>query len=192
MSQIVFFDLETSGISPWRDEITQIAAVAVEADGTEAARFGPMRVQFDVEKASPEALKINHYSEEKWKDAVAPSEMVQRFYDFLQDHSTVKQISKRGNPYWVAQLAGHNIARFDMQFLRSAFKRVDQFCPIRLIPLDTFFLAAWRFHGDEDAPADLKLETLAKHFSIEFEGEAHDAMADVLATIQLAEKLKGD
>lgn len=189
MKKVVFFDLETSGLNSWKHEIIQIAAVAVSSDDfSEIERFGPFHVEFDISKASPEALKINHYDENDWKDAISQKELVACFRRFLENHKTVKMTSKAGNTYFVAQLAGHNINKFDIPFLRETFKRQDAFLPAAMIGLDTLQLAAWHFFTKSDKPPNLKLETLAKHFGIEFEG-AHDAMADVLVNIEVATAL---
>lgn len=193
MNKIVFFDLETSGLSPWKNEIIQVAAVVVKSDDfSEIARFGPFRVSFDVEKASPEALKINHYEATAWEDAISQKQLVDDFGDFLRDHSTVKMTSRAGNPYYVAQLAGHNILRFDMPFLQATFKREGgQFLPARFIGLDTLQLAAWKYFDDPNAPKNLKLEDLVEFLGAKFEGKAHDAMADVIANIEMAKLLRG-
>lgn len=192
MNKTVYFDLETSGLSPWKNEIIQIAAIAVRnSDYSEVERFGPFYVRFDISKANPEALRICHYTEEKWKDAISQEELVKRFGDFLRDHATVQMISRAGNPYQVAQLAGHNVVRFDMPFLQATFKREGgSFLPARLIGLDTLQLAAWHYYNDDTAPKNLKLEDLyvlltGKEFM------AHDAMEDVVANIELAKRLLG-
>ena len=192
MNKIVFFDLETSGLSSWKHEIIQIAAIAVdESNLEEIGRFGPFRVEFDVKAASPDALKINHYEEIDWKNALSQKELVVTFGRFLKIHSTAKMTSRAGNPYLVAQMAGHNIARFDLPFLQDTFGRSGTFLPARFIGLDTLQLAAWHFHNVHPGhvPENLKLGTLAEHFKIEFEGEAHDAMADVLANIQITKAI---
>ena len=109
--RIVFFDVETSGLDPNVHEVIQLAAIAVEADGLgEIERF-EAKVQFDVSKASPEALEINSYNVEAWRSAKPRPMVVGQFSNFLRQHSTVQQISRRtGRPYNVAQLAGQRAA----------------------------------------------------------------------------------
>lgn len=187
--RIVFFDVETSGLDPNVHEVIQLAAIAVEADGLgEIERF-EAKVQFDVSKASPEALEINSYNVEAWRSAKPRPMVVGQFSNFLRQHSTVQQISRRtGRPYNVAQLAGHNVASFDIAFLRAMFG--SEFCPIRFIPLDTLQLASWAMHWHPNPPSDLKLGTLAQFFEIPFDGEAHDALADVAVTVEVAKRLR--
>lgn len=190
MGKTVFFDLETSGLNPQKHEIIQIAAVALNDDFKEIDRFGPLRLKFNIDAASPEALKINHYDAALWEDAISQKQLVGDFSNFLKKHSTVKMISRAGNPYFVAQLAGHNIARFDIPFLLETFVCAGRFCPIRMIGLDTLQLAAWRFFKSDRMPENLRLDTLAEYFGVAFQGEAHDAMADVLANIEIAKLLR--
>lgn len=188
--QIVFFDLETSGLDPMCHEVIQLAAIAIEevGDGFRVLDKFERKLRFDVSAASPEALAVNSYSESAWQSAIPRGQAVAEFSRFLRDHSTVEQISQRtGRPYKVAQLAGHNIASFDVPFLRQMFG--SEFCPIRFIPLDTLQLAAWVMDRRPDGPKDLKLATLAEHFGIAFEGEAHDALADVEVNVKVTWEL---
>jgi DNA polymerase III epsilon subunit-like protein len=194
VNKIVFFDVETSGLDPKAHDVIQIASIAVDESFEELANYHA-RVQFDAAKASPEALEVNHYTPEAWADAEPARVVVDEFAQFLSAHATVSQVSKRtGRPYKVAQLAGHNVATFDVPFLREMFGRVGQFCPIRFIALDTLQLAAWWVHRfsvmrDRPAPENLKLETLADHFGIKRTGDAHDALSDVEVTVRLAHQL---
>lgn len=191
MKKIVFFDVETSGTNPAAHEIIQIAAIAVESTTlTEMASFGPLRVKFEVDKADPDALKINHYDTKEWEGAVSQSEMVREFGKFLREHASVDRVSRRGHAYRVAKVAGHNINRFDIPFLSETFRRFDEFCPIDFIGLDTLQLAVWHYFNDPDAPANLQLGTLCKYLDVD-PGKAHDAMSDVRATIQIAKRMIG-
>jgi DNA polymerase III epsilon subunit-like protein len=193
MNKIVFFDLETSGLDYKKHEVIQIAARAVDENFRGVDRFAA-RVTFDKEKADPDALKINHYTEEAWASALSPHQAAADFGAFLSRHATIRMTSKAGNPYRVAQLAGHNVASFDFPFLRALFYRDDdRFLPAGFITLDTLQLAAWTFRvaQPENAPENLKLGTLAEFFGIEVDAEAelHDAEADVAVNVAVARAL---
>ena len=106
---------------------------------------------------------------------------------FLRCFADVELI---GQPYRVAQLAGHNAATFDGPFLTGWYKQVDEFLPASRTVLCTLHRALWYFQENPQAerPENMKLGTLAQHFGIQHEG-AHDAMADVRATVELYKAL---
>ncbi|NCC46919.1 MAG: hypothetical protein EOM16_07785, partial [Bacteroidia bacterium] len=55
--EVIFFDLETSGLEPDQHSIIQIAAIDA-VSGDEFTR----KVKFRKKLASPEALAVNHYT----------------------------------------------------------------------------------------------------------------------------------
>ena len=172
----VYFDLETSGLSPY-SEITQIAAIAVDWHTSEKSVF-ETKLKFDVERANERALEINHYSPEAWADAPAQAKGLELFANFLRNHTTLKKYSKRGNIYMVAQLVGHNAAAFDFPILSNSFRRNKLFLPADYHIRDTLQLAF--IYSDLLGVAfdDYKLVTFAKYFNC-LEDNAHDALVDV-------------
>lgn len=194
MSKFVFFDLETGGLNPLCHPITQIAAVAVNAsDLTEIDAF-ERKLKFDVDDADPEALAKNHFDEAVWEQsAVAPSIAFAEFSAFLNRHSTVRQVARAsGRVFHVAQMAGHNVATFDMPFLQSWAKLEKKFLPASFLTMDTLQRAIWYFNErDCERPENLKLETLCRYFGVPIaDGEAHDALADVEACINFYRALR--
>ena len=123
-------------------------------------------------------------------EAVAERMAVRAFAAFLEQYRVLGRVSQKGNPYSVARLAGHNVARFDAPRLLRMFKRNGgAFLPAdAFMPLDTMQLALWRFAEVEKRPKNLKLRTLCEFFGIETAG-AHDALADVRMTVQVARHL---
>lgn len=184
---ICFFDTETGGLLP-QHPTTQLAAVAVDNDWREVETF-EVKFQFDVNACEPEALKLNGYSPEKWANAVPEAYAWQQFQHMLNRHRCVELVSRAGNPYSVARLAGHNILGFDMPRTEAAFKRLGLFFPIDFrTVLDTRQGACWYFERLGERPKDFKLTGLAECFGIPTAG-AHDALADVRMTIELAKRL---
>lgn len=188
--KLVVFDCETSGLDPQKHAIIQIAAVAVDEQFRELEAF-ERKILFLVENAEPEALKLNSYDAAIWeREALAPARVAAEFASFLGRHATVELISKRsGRPYQVARLAGHNAASFDGEFLKAWYRRLGAFLPAEYLIRDTLQLALWRFHGAVEKPASFKLADLCAYFGIELGADAHDALADVRATAQLAARL---
>ena len=186
----VFFDLETGGVEEHHPDI-QLAAVAVR--DWEVVDTFEHKIQFDTAEAEPEALRINSFNPNIWKDKALPEEnVVMAFASFLEKYRAIQKISRAGNPYTVARLAGHNVARFDAPRLLRMFKRNHgTFLPAdAFMPLDTMQLALWHFADADEKPENFKLGTLCQFFGINTEG-AHDALVDVTNTVQLARNLTG-
>lgn len=178
---VLFFDIETSGLIPEEHDIIQIAAV----DPITGDEFEQL-LRFKTGNASKEALKINGYNEELWDErAVTQRKGFQLFRKFIEDHATQTRISRKtGKEYKVAVMAGHNIDKFDMQFLRMWEQRQNGYLPIDYACYDTLQLARW-------VMPDLKgyrLEDLARHFDV-FDGKCHNALHDVKMNIKIAAHL---
>lgn len=186
-SPIVFVDIETTGLAPTA-EIIQVAAIAV-ADWQEVDAF-ERKIRFDESRAEPGVLAMNSYDPETWaRDAIEESAAVADLGRFLDRYRTVTLISKRGKPYTVARLAGHNALGFDAPRLQAAFQRHGAFFAADVYrALDTVQLALWTCAQRGIVPADYKLETLCQNFGVPLT-DGHDALSDVRATIALARKL---
>jgi DNA polymerase III epsilon subunit-like protein len=191
---LVFFDLETTGLSYKDDEVIQIAAVAVDAAtlselGTFEAKLVP----------SPEAKarlwEGSHYDEQVWnREGLVQKLGWNRFFTWLKRYATCERISKAGRPYKVAQLAGYNAASFDKEWLWVAAKKHDLFVPVAGNVWDILQLAitaqllGYLRDGQGKEPADLKLGTLAEWLHSDLVG-AHDALVDVRGTVEVAKQL---
>jgi len=113
-----------------------------------------------------------------------PAAVENQFTRFLKKHSTVPNVSKRGNLWYSCATAGHNAARFDLPFLQAWYKKLGQFCPANFFPLDTMLMAWERKLLEGIQYPDLKLETLAQHHGVALAQE-HDALTDVRITAAL-------
>ena len=187
----VAFDLETDGTR--NDcQISQFAGIAYNDDFTPREEL-QFKVQFDVTKAEPEALAVNHYTADAWLDAVAPLTACVKIGAFLKRHADVRLISKRtGRPYTVARLCGFNCAVFDQPKLYSLFTKCNQFLPASFQTLDILQRALFYFTEHRlEMPENFQLGTLMQHFGLEFDGEAHDALADVKATVAVYRAMIG-
>jgi len=184
--RLVFIDLETTGLEPWRP-VMQVAAVAVARNLAELETF-EAKVQFPKAWADPAALRKVHYATAVWRREAKPARQVaQDLAAFLTRHATVDMVSADGNPYRVAQVVAHNAA-FDGAFLRRWFDRLGLFFPGHYRMLCTVQRAVWLFQEDLSLtpPDDFKLGTLCQYFGVRLtEAEAHDALNDVRATAEL-------
>ena len=184
---ICFVDIETGGLEFTRP-IIQLAAVAVD-EGYEVRESIELKVWFNRKEADPRAINKNKFDVSVWKDEALPAPAAARkFSAFLRRHATFDMVSDNGRPYRLAQLAGHNAERFDAPFLHTWYERLGIYFPARYMALCTKQKALWLFEEDKalTPPSDFKLGTLCQYFGVKLtEDDAHDALADVRATVQL-------
>jgi DNA polymerase-3 subunit epsilon len=190
--RVIFFDLETGGLDPAKHPIIQIAAIAVDEQLNELAEF-EAKILFKLENADQEALLKNCYDREVWeREGKVPAEVCSGLSMFFKRYADVAMKSKAGKPYSVAQLIGHNSDSFDGPFLQQWYKRLDQFMPAAFRTLCTYQRALHHFHERPDLPKpeNFKLEGLCRYFGIPL-SNAHDAMADCRATLNMYRALRG-
>ena len=201
MEKLVFFDLETTGLDLVKDDVIQIAAVAVTyypfKEKMERASFDFEELdRFEVKIApTPQGLENlwegSNYSPEVWAAEQVPAGLAwRRFFAFLRRHSTVERTSKgKGTIYRVAQLAGHNVDKFDKQLVWREGRHHDLYVPASGNCWDTVQLAITArvlgFPEVVELP-DLRLGTLAAAAGYPLGDDAHEALADVRATVAVA------
>ena len=149
----VVFDLETTGVSPYNDEVIEISAVK--------ARKGKVVEEFS-ELVNPKrtipfaASRVNNITDDMVSDAPFFDEVLRHFLEFVGEDV----------------LVGHNIQSFDMKFIYRDCERYFH----QLITndyVDTLILAKrcfpeWRHR---------RLGDLADYYGISTQG-AHRALAD--------------
>lgn len=184
--RLIFFDLETGGPDPKRHPIIQLAAVAIDHAGEVLEAF-EAKLRFDTKKANAHSLRKNHYHPGIWaQEARNASEVAHHFAAFLKRHATIPMLSAGGQLFQVAQLVAHN-ATYDGPFLVEWYERLGIYLPARRQVLCTLQLALWHFTlTGQEPPASFRLAALCAHFGIAFHAaSAHEALADVSATVQL-------
>lgn len=156
---IIFFDLETTGLTIGKDHIVELCYIRVEPDGSELAetiRFNP---GMPIPKASSD---IHGITDEDVKDCPRFAEKAAELIEAFKG----------------CDLAGYNSNRFDVPFLAEEFALagIDLFRePRHLVDVQNIFYkmeprtltAAYRFYCD----ADLE--------------NAHSALADTRATYEV-------
>ncbi len=166
-SEFVVFDIETTGLSPFYDRITEIGAVRVKG-GEILERFGTFA---DPGMHIPEEItSLTGISDETVKGAPSQEEAVKAFLAFAGDRV----------------LVAHN-ASFDTSFIRSASERYGLSFPNTY--LDTVALS--RYVNPELKKH--KLDTLAEYFGLgEFNHHRACDDAEMLSLIffQMVDKLR--
>lgn len=193
--KIVFYDIETSGLIAKKHEIIQIAAIAfsVEKDWWQELEQFEVKLNFDLNRADPQALENNCYDQALWaREAIAPLPAVQAFSGFLRKYADVKRIGRKsGKSFYCCRTAGHNIKNFDDPFVREFFSRMNMFCPIDFMEAyDTLQLALWAFglQSHQPIPENYQLGTLCRMLDIPLDN-AHDALSDIRANSRLAQTI---
>lgn len=190
--KLVYFDLETGGLDPYRHPIIQLAALAVDAAFEPLEAF-EVKVRFAERQATKQSLRKNHYHRGIWaRDALDSHEAAKRFAAFLTRHATYTSMSSSGKPFHLAQLVAHN-ATFDGPFLQAWYERLKMFLPARFQVLCTLQRAQWYFaeHPTLALPTNFKLAALCEHFRVPFHAaSAHEALGDVTATFLLYRAIK--
>lgn len=128
MYPIVFLDTETTGLSPRKATVIEVAMIRREADGTETHFHSLIKPsEQELADAHPKALEVNGYAADpsRWDDAPTMEEVGPRIADFTKGAKLI---------------CGHNIA-FDEGMIAAAFKRhgVRRRIPFRKV--DTITLA---------------------------------------------------
>lgn len=153
---IVIVDLETTGLSPHKHKITEIAAVKI----------------------------INNEIIEEFQTLINPETQIPRFItkltgitnDMVKDQPKIKEVLPQLKQFIGDSLiVGHNIS-FDYNFLQENFWRHENF----LLTNDTLctMKLARRMHNDLPSK---KLSMICEYYGLVNE-QAHRAMSDVKAT----------
>lgn len=159
-------DLETTGLSPVRDDIIEVGACRIEG-GAIVRRFS-LLIRRD-EPLPPRISRLTGIRDEDLRAGVELAEALRALYDFARD--TV----------WVL----HH-ARFDLGFLNHAGARAG--LPILAPPvIDTLLVA------DRLLPAGLRrsLDALCRHLGVQV-SQRHRALPDAELTAQVWMRLQAD
>jgi DNA polymerase-3 subunit epsilon len=157
---LVFFDLETTGLNVIRDRIVQIALVKLRKKGGETEEFSTL-VNPGI-PISEESMAIHGITPKDLANKPTFVQLAQKLWDFIGD----------------ADLAGYNSNRFDIPMLMEEFARVGMEFDVskrRLIDVQRIFYKM--------EPRTLKA-AYRLYCQKELE-DAHDALADVRATLDV-------
>ena len=189
MNILLFLDTETTGLNPKKHDIIHIAAVTYY-DGEWSGTVNLSCQPFSYENISPAALLVNKLPIEKIKTFDAPTIAFRKFVKSLKNI--------RDNIGEDAKFRGiaHN-APFDKQFLTQWWGKCVDVIGDSMPTMKELIIDEWTDTvkiGQELLKKDLmvaegcKLEKLATHFDVKFEGRgAHDALSDTLVLREVFE-----
>jgi DNA polymerase III epsilon subunit-like protein len=175
----VFIDTETGGLDPAEVSLLTVAAAIVDDQFNvlDKISFG---VKPEVYVISPGAIMVNKIDlAEHAKFSMTPQKAGEALAEFLHTGMILAN-NDRLIP------AGHNVA-FDLNFIWRQLMPEEEWKKYCAYPaLDTAALARF-FYTTKLIPAAFNLVALRQLFNIDT-GEAHDAMNDVLASVEVAKK----
>ncbi|MBF9140819.1 3'-5' exonuclease [Hymenobacter properus] len=166
LNNLIVFDFETTGLNPFTDHVTEIAAVRLRG-GREVGSFHTL-VAFGGEVPA-DITKLTGITTELCAKGLPPRTAFALLRNFIG----------------ADVLVAHNAA-FDVAYLEQMYARLGASGGVSNDFLCTKTLAVACVHP---APANYRLGTLCQHFEIELTG-AHRAMNDVRATAKLLDLLR--
>jgi len=157
---IVFFDIESTGLNVLKDRIIQLALIKYKADGS-----GPIEKEYLMNPQIPisaEAMAVHGITPDKIRDKAPFASYAQEIYNFVKD----------------CDMGGYNSDRFDLPMLTEELFRCG-------FELD---LEGRRTIDVQKIFYKMEPRTLKAAFKVfcgkELE-DAHDALADVRATVEV-------
>jgi len=179
--RIIVLDVETGGFDSTTDSILSLGAVVLDDDGTIVDSFHTL-IQEEEINANEGALKVNGLTIERLREqGLSPRMTVTLFTEFIRRNSLPSRPT----------LAGHNIAGFDMGFIRRLYRLAGARMSFDYHVLDTMSAALLLKWAGRLPVANVKLDTLIKHFDIVGrEGEEHNALEDATLTAKLLVALR--
>ena len=165
-----FIDIETTGLNLIKNEIIEIGCVLTSPTLEVIEEFELKIKPEHLENADKVALKVNHFNEKDWEDALNLKEAIEIFSKKVKN----------------CIMVGHNVA-FDAGFLEYIFNKTETINTMHYHKLDTISLAWAKLHKNKDFE-HLSLRDLCLYFGIKNE-RAHRALSDARATFELYKKL---
>ena len=187
MIRAVYVDLETGGLNPDKDAVTEIGAVAFDMDDMGAFSlidtFHAYVIPDPRMSLSLKALNIQGVDSwqaftERQEEAVTEKDALTAFMDFLTDN-----LGSGVEDGWHPRIWAHN-AEFDYAFLRNLASRVPgtagifPYRPEWNCTKYLYRVAVWSKRLPDQGSTSL--DALCKQFSVE-RPAAHDAKADAIA-----------
>jgi len=173
--RITVIDTETTGLDLSRHEIIQIGVVQLQqedfGDIKSLAEYEYNIRPYNIKAASAEALKINGYTEERWKRSVSFKDVFNPL-NYIWENSDL--------------LLGQNLI-FDLRFIAKYYKRYGINKPKFPRYIDTKHMGSELVN--EGVMKSSSMDSMCKHFNIKFKGRAHTALTDCQRTVTLWRQL---
>lgn len=169
---LLFIDLEMTGLNPLTHEIVEVGAIVVNGRTLEVEKEYEAKVlPKNIATATQEALDINGYSPEKWKDARPLSDVLQELRSMAPK----------------AMIAGWNVW-VDAKFLEIAYLNENipwefDYHVLDVVPM------AWEYAQKDPELKELRLSALCERIGVPRDN-LHQALADIQVTVAAFKKLR--
>jgi len=167
---LAFIDIETTGINLIENEIIEIGCIIVSPKFKIVEEFEIKIKPEHIETANKTALKINHYNQKDWEDALNVEEAMKILLEKTKD----------------CIMVGQNVS-FDATFLEYNFIKLKLSNMMHYHKLDTISIAWAKLNMEKDFE-HFSLREMCKRFDIINE-KPHSALSDARATFELYKKL---
>lgn len=169
---LIFLDIETTGLEVQKHEIIEIGALKVAPKKPfKILRQLDIKVQpKHIERASQDALKINGYSKKEWQDAVSLRSALRQLDMFAQD----------------GILVGYNVS-FDWAFLDCAYFSLGKQDPFYYHRLDVMPMAYIKLFPKRSLKR-FSLGEVSNYFKIQ-QDVKHRALDDAKTTYLIFKQL---
>lgn len=172
---ITALDTETTGLDLKKHQIIQLGVIQYEhkddGDLRLLEKFQYNIKPSNIKAASPEALKINGYTDDLWGDS-EPFTVCFPLLDYIFKSSDA--------------LIGQNLI-FDLRFIKKEYWRYGLIMPKVPKYIDTKYMGQQLVN--EGKIKSCSMDNMCKHFSIKFNGRAHTALTDCERTVTVWERL---
>jgi DNA polymerase III epsilon subunit-like protein len=168
-------DTETTGLDLKKHQIIQLGIIRYEMKDCDELRLLE-KYEYNIrpsniKSASPEALKINGYTDEAWQQSIP----------FIDCFPILDDVFKRSDA-----LIGQNLI-FDLRFIAKEYWRYGLKTPSVPKYIDTKYMGQQLVN--EGKLKSCSMDNMCKHFSIKVNGRAHTALADCERTVTVWERL---
>ena len=171
---IIAIDIECTDSNSKLGSIIQLSAVTIDRDfEVEKDTFDIYIQPLDFYR-HPQAMAVNKITEEQMAAA----------YPLLQALKLFEYYCNSSEKFILAAWGAY----FDVPFLKKQYEKINRNWPFRFKSLDLKSIAIWEM-SKRDRPLTGGLRKFLKSVKLEFEGTPHNALDDIINTVNLLKEL---
>lgn len=173
--KILTLDTETTGLDITKHEIIQLGYIMLFIDNNNNKHILEEKEYtispVNIHNASAEALRINGYTKEKWKNSIPFNKCAEQIKSKIQECDI---------------MLGQNL-NFDLRFIKQSYYNFNLSPPVFPRYIDTKRMASVLV--EKKVLKSSSMDKMCEHFNIKSDGRAHTALVDCHRTIKVWEKL---
>lgn len=171
-NKYIAIDIETTDADAGVGDVIQIGAVVLNQDLSMGNKFSTY-INPTSTYRNERAMEVNKISEKTLEKAPSPEMALNEFekWVFLEGGERPPLLAAWGT-------------YFDVTFLRAFYKRLDRAWPFSYRCLDLKSIAIWE-EAKKGHSASGGLNKFLEFVGLEFKGQAHDALDDIINTVRI-------